>query len=108
LPVSVYTLDKYLVKNPLHNLKAIKIDVEGFEKQVLEGARKTLSINNNLILFIDLHPQLGVKHAEIYEILHGHGFSLYKEQYPFNLPIDRDEKLFEIVAIKGMNPGETR
>lgn len=106
LKVSVYQLDEYLEKNPLPNLKAIKIDVEGFEKEVLIGAHKTLSLNDNLILFIDIHPDHGVAHDEIYEILHGHGFFLYKERYPFNLPIDREAKPLEIVAIKNKNNAE--
>lgn len=87
-------------KNSLSNLKAIKIDVEGFEKEVLMGAYNTLSINQELILFIDIHPDHEVNHGEIYEILHGHGFSLYKEEYPFNLSIDEDKNPLEIVAIK--------
>jgi hypothetical protein len=44
-----------------------------------------------------------VNHGEIYEILHGHGFSLYKEEYPFNLSIDEDKNPLEIVAIKSKN-----
>jgi FkbM family methyltransferase len=100
IPVSVYRLDKYLEKNPLQNIKVIKIDVEGFEKEVLMGAHKTLEQYDNLVILIDIHPDNGVIHDEIYEILFGHGFSLYKEQYPFNLPIDRGEKPYEIIAIK--------
>jgi FkbM family methyltransferase len=103
IPVRVYPLDKYLESNPVANLKAIKIDVEGFEKEVLLGAHKTLSQYDTLIILIDIHPSHGVKHEEIYEILHGHGFSLYKEKYPFKSPIDRTEKPFEIVAIKNKN-----
>lgn len=106
ISVSVYQLDKYLEKNPFPNLKAIKIDVEGFEKEVLIGAHKTLSLNDNLILFIDIHPIHGVKYDEIYRILHGHGFSLYREQYPFNLPINREAKPLHIVATKNKNNTE--
>lgn len=106
VPVNVYSLDEYLGKNPLPNLKVIKIDVEGFEKEVLIGASNTLSLNDNLILFIDIHPSHGVIHDEIYAILHEHGFSLYKEQYPFNLPIDQNSKPLEIVATKDKKSAE--
>lgn len=100
ISVKVHSLDRYLEMNHIPNLKAIKIDVEGFEKEVLLGAHKTLSQHENLVLFIDIHPSHGVKHDEIYEILHRYDFSLYKEIHPFNLPIDRTEKPSEIVAIK--------
>jgi FkbM family methyltransferase len=106
IPVNVYQLDGYLEKMPLPNLKAIKIDVEGFEKEVLIGAYNTLRLNDDLMLFIDIHPSHGVVHDEIYEILHEHGFSLYKEKYPFNLPIDKNSKPLEIVAIKDNKSAE--
>lgn len=100
ISVKVYSLDRYLEMNHIQNLKVIKIDVEGFEKEVLLGAHKTLSQHENLVLLIDIHPSHGVNHDEIYEILHRYNFSLYKEIYPFDLPIDWMEKPLEIVAIK--------
>lgn len=105
ISVKVHSLDRYLEMNNIPNLKAIKIDVEGFEKEVLFGAHKTLSQNEGLVLFIDIHPSHGVKPDEIYEILHKYDFSLYKESYPFNLPIDLTEKPLEIVAIKNKKSG---
>jgi len=99
-------MDQYLERNPLPSLKAIKIDVEGFEKEVLFGARKTLSQAKNLVLFIDIHPSHGVKHDEIYDILHAYGFSLYKEQYPFNCPIDRGAEPLVVLAIKNNQNAE--
>jgi FkbM family methyltransferase len=47
IDVNIYTLDNYLNKHPLPNLKAIKIDVEGSEKEILMGAYNTLSINQD-------------------------------------------------------------
>lgn len=106
IAVSVNSLDKYLEKNPVANLKAIKIDVEGFEKEVLLGALTTLNQYNSLIIFIDIHPSHGVKHDEIFEILYGHGFSLYKEEYPFDIPLDRIAKPLEVVAVKNIHNAE--
>jgi FkbM family methyltransferase len=100
ITVSVCSLDNYLEKNPVANLRAIKIDVEGFEREVLLGASKTLNQYNDLIVLVDIHPGHGVRHNEIYDILHGHGFSLYKEEFPFNLPLDETATLLEVVAVK--------
>ena len=106
ISVKVRQLDKYLEEHPLANLKAIKIDVEGFEKEVLLGAHKTLGTNDDLVLFIDVHPHFGVKHDEIYDILEKYGFSLFKELYPFDRPIDRSASPLEILAVKGKIPGK--
>lgn len=100
ISVGVYPLDQYLEDHPLPRLKAIKIDVEGFEKEVLMGAEKTLSAQDDLVLFLDVHPSHGVVHDEIYDILEGHGFTLYKEQAPFTLPIVKEKKPLEILAVK--------
>jgi FkbM family methyltransferase len=42
IPIKVMTLDSYNIEN----IGLIKIDVEGFEKEVLEGSLKTLQNNN--------------------------------------------------------------
>ena len=100
IPVNVFSLDNYLKNNHLPNLKAIKIDVEGFEKQVLLGANTTLKNYKNLVLFIDIHPNHGVKHSEIYDILYDYNFEVYQEKYPYDFQLDTSQKPLEIVAIK--------
>jgi hypothetical protein len=41
----------------LTNINFIKIDVEGFEKQVIEGALKTLENNNYPRIFFESWPE---------------------------------------------------
>lgn len=99
VPVRVFSLDTYLQEHQLPNLKAIKIDVEGFEKEVLLGAHQTLS-TQDVILFIDIHASRGIDPGEVYEILDGYGYALFNELYPFDMPIDRALKPTAIVAMK--------
>jgi len=51
--VNVTTLDK--ISENIQNLSIIKIDVEGYEKYILEGGIKTLSNNNLLVIIIELN-----------------------------------------------------
>jgi FkbM family methyltransferase len=100
LPVEVRELDGYLYANPLPRLRAIKIDVEGFEKEVLMGANRTLNGTDELALFIDVHPGHGVKRDDIYGILQSQGYSLRQEKYPFNLPLNQGTKPLAFIALK--------
>jgi len=51
--INVTTLDK--ISENIQNLSIIKIDVEGYEKYILEGGIKTLSNNNLLVIIIELN-----------------------------------------------------
>jgi FkbM family methyltransferase len=99
--VKVHSLDEYMAERPALNLKVIKIDVEGFEKQVLLGAEKTLGQSGELILLVDIHPSHGVNHDEIFGILRELGFSLFEEQYPFISPLYDGKRPLSVVAVKG-------
>lgn len=58
----------------------MKIDVEGAEMRVLRGAHVTLENNPNMILFLEVHPDVGVDPAEVRSFLSQFGFS---ESGPF-------------------------
>lgn len=45
------TLDSYCADNGLHNVRLIKIDTDGHELQVLNGARKVIESQRPLIIF---------------------------------------------------------
>lgn len=51
--INVTTLDK--ISENIQNLSIIKIDVEGYEKFILEGGIQTLSNNNLLVIIIELN-----------------------------------------------------
>jgi FkbM family methyltransferase len=42
VPVEVVTLDEYCLERGVDRIDLLKVDVEGFERQVLEGARRML------------------------------------------------------------------
>ncbi len=72
--VKVSTLDKQLPKN---NKYFLKIDVEGFENNVVDGAFETLSSNNVSAVIIELNgsgEEFGVSNEEIHKKLLGFGF----------------------------------
>lgn len=49
------SIDEFVVRNKIENLKIIKIDVDGFELDVLAGANETLT-RLDLIIIIELDP----------------------------------------------------
>lgn len=79
-------------------IDAIKIDVEGAEMQVLRGARETISRNPNIIVFLDIHPLLGVNPEEVCDYLRGLGLELFAERPPFNIAIQNQSSLEALIA----------
>ena len=55
IQVNTQTLDEVLTSLRIKKIDWIKIDVEGSEVEVLEGATKTLQLHNNLKMLIELH-----------------------------------------------------
>lgn len=80
-PVLVYTLDECIQTFSLPTPNAMKIDVDGVEKDVLAGATQTLSQKSlrSVIIEIDITDQSYV--TDIESILSKAGFTL-KEKHP--------------------------
>ena len=76
--IEVTTLDE-LIKNEFPNL--LKIDVEGFEFEVLRGATQTLQSNELKAIIIELNNSgtvYGYTDQEVHEILINYGFKPYE------------------------------
>ncbi|MEM0449105.1 MAG: FkbM family methyltransferase [Methanomassiliicoccales archaeon] len=70
----------------------IRMDVEGYEYEIFEGAKKFLKNCKNITIFIELHPKiLGInKYLEILNLLKQNGFkilAIFNEPPPLRLPL---------------------
>jgi FkbM family methyltransferase len=62
------TLDSLLQQNGIRDVNWIKIDVDGAEVEVLDGARNTLSESKQITLLIEVHDK--AKYIQTMEFLH--------------------------------------
>ena len=94
--IQVTTLDKLLASE--QNISLIKIDVEGYEKQVLSGSKETLKNPNLNVIIIELNDsnqKYDYNENETILILKENGFSPYKYIYPENLLVPLEKKNFD-------------
>ncbi len=74
--VPTQTLDGLLEERGVDHVTAIKIDVEGAEDRVLDGATRTLGGAAALTLLLDVHPGRGVAPVAVARRLEAWGFTL--------------------------------
>lgn len=80
ISISIISLDNFKIYLPVKQV-VIKIDVEGFESEVLKGAKDTLSIINECVIIIELVEENNNLQIckEIIQILKDFGFNyIYK------------------------------
>lgn len=56
--VDMLTFDTFLQEKEIEMPKMVRMDVEGYEYEIIEGMPKTLSSENSPILFIELHTHI--------------------------------------------------
>ena len=80
--VIVQTLDEFIIKNNISNVQMVKIDVEGWELEVLKGAKNFLSSPSSPIICIEyskLHPIHKGQLLDIYNyILTTNNYKIFK------------------------------
>ncbi len=94
--VEVKTLDNLLISE--EKINVIKIDVEGYEKKVLIGAREILknqSLNVIIIELNDRNLEYDYNEQDILLILKKNGFFPYKYVYPDNVLVPLEKKNFD-------------
>ena len=110
--IQVTTLDKLLISKK--NISIIKIDVEGYEKQVLLGCKETLKNPNLNVIIIELNEsnqKFDYDENETILILKKNGFLPYKYKYPDNRLMPLEKKNFDsfnTIFIRDINLAENK
>lgn len=75
------TLDKYVKEHKISNISVLKIDTEGSELEVLQGAENTLRSNPNIVVIFELNPKTFRKHEQTISDIHKFLNSVGHETY---------------------------
>ena len=89
IEVESIILDNYIKKLNLDSkINFIKIDVEGSEPKVLEGAKEIMQKSNQLKIFTEFNresvKEYGVEPKEMIDLLYRNGFKIYLPNYNNN------------------------
>jgi len=79
--VKLVTLDSYFDKKQIHFIDLLKIDVEGHELKVIEGAGATLKNGKIRIIQFEYGGSFldsGARLEEMHALLTGHGYKLFR------------------------------
>ena len=85
--VSTITLDTFVKKNKIKSIDLLKVDIEGSEHQMLQGAKKTLKknkIKTILIEICDIKKVYEKKEKKILNFLKKNNFDLLKKNIYFS------------------------
>lgn len=93
-------LDTVLRDAGLRDVDVVKIDVEGAELKVLDGARETLARNRRLVVLVDIHPTRGVTPDDVFRLLQEHGYEVRDIRRPLEALTSPGEQSKEIVAAR--------
>ena len=81
IPVSTVTIDEYADERGLDFLDAVKVDVEGHELAVFEGAYKRLSEKRIGVVFFEFgsaNVNSGTFFRDFWKLFNGHEYELYR------------------------------
>lgn len=101
--VETVRLDQFVAANEIVNVSLIKIDVEGFEMNVLKGASETLR-RFRPILFMEVNNSFLARQnssaLEVFEFLtaHGYGIEYAVNGKPVNINSDFEGKHFDVIG----------
>lgn len=93
MTVKIETIDDFCFKNNINCIDVLKIDTQGYEKQIIEGGERMISPTKTKVIFIEvLFVELYKEQVffdEIYQMMQSRGYKLlglynkfYKEEKP--------------------------
>jgi len=78
--VKLDTLDNIISNQNLERVDMLKIDVEGFEYEVLSGCIKSFKLNKIQKILCEIHHEFlrkkGINEKTIYDLLENNGFTV--------------------------------
>lgn len=104
LSEKIFSIDEYCHNNNLENVDFIKIDTDGSDLDVINGALETLNNKNVLGLFVECQFQGGISNndntfANIDKVLRNNGYSLFDlETYRYSKKALPDQFSYDIFA----------
>ena len=111
--VPVHTLDDELMEIDKEKIALVKIDVEGWEKFVLNGAKEFLTKFEPVLMveFTESNTEAaGYNVLEIYDIMHSLGYQWYKYVNGSLIPEKRNKRYIydNLIAIKNLQKVRNR
>ncbi|MCS3685488.1 FkbM family methyltransferase [Salinibacter ruber] len=98
--VSCITLDDYVDQEDLHQIALLKVDVEGYEKSVFEGAKRLLGNQRATVVYFEVCPALsqeaGFDPMAPASMLEGWGYDLYRLTPDGSLKHAQPEEIGEV------------
>lgn len=85
--VKVQKLDDFIKENNIKKVDLIKIDVEGADIEVIEGAEELLQ-QENLKIVMDIHD---IDREKLFDIFRKNNYSIYKYNFNKTIKIDKNE-----------------
>lgn len=73
--VKTETLDEFIIQNKIKNIDLLKVDTEGFEKNVLKGAAKALAMTRYLCIEITIANNPNYTISDIMSLLHAKDYN---------------------------------
>jgi len=102
--IEVTTIDEIILSNNLDSVNLLKIDVEGFEYEVLLGCNNALKNNKIKKIIVETHSEYlkakGIDEDSIYTLLKEHGFTIKKIQEKITAGVSHGIHTSNILAIK--------